>query len=135
MNTQNQSLLDFLFYRILKRYCWNSLRNSSKSFVALTSMKNLKWTLTLSTWLCRKKTRQTFYYPKKETSKTQCVWETAQNNSLQTHTDIYFAISSATHIRNMIRGDQESLRKILVAQKDCVYAKKRISAMVERSKE
>ena len=40
---------------MLNRECWNFVTSSSKSFVALTSMKSLKRTPTLSPWLWRGK--------------------------------------------------------------------------------
>ena len=36
-------IVGFLFYDMLNRGCWNFTTISSKSFVTLTSMKNLKW--------------------------------------------------------------------------------------------
>ena len=33
----------FFFYNMLNRECWNFTTNSSKSFVTLKSMRNLKW--------------------------------------------------------------------------------------------
>ena len=36
-------IVGFLFYNMLNRECWNFTTISSKSFVTLTSMKNLKW--------------------------------------------------------------------------------------------
>ena len=45
--------------------------NSSKSFVTLRSMKNLKWAKAFSTWLCRNKTWKTLFSLKIETSGKQ----------------------------------------------------------------
>ena len=67
------SVLGFLFYNKLNRESWNFSKNSSRSFVTLTSMKNLKWTQTPSTWICWKKICKTFFSLKTETSGMRCV--------------------------------------------------------------
>ena len=77
---------------MLNRKGWSSILNSLikkilyflylKKFVTLTTMENLRWTPTLSTWHCRKKTSKTLFYPKNETSGMQCVREIAGTISL-----------------------------------------------------
>ena len=55
ISTEKQSLVGFFFNRMLNKKSWSFTTISSKKFPRLTSMTNLKWTQTPSTWLCPKK--------------------------------------------------------------------------------
>ena len=103
-----------------------------KTFVTLTSLKNLKWTQTHSTWLCRKRNSKTLFSLKSKMSGMRRVREIVQTLSLPTQQTISFPECVATDTKNGIRRNQVSLGKILDVHKCCVYAVKRIVARIER---
>ena len=122
-------IVDFLFYIMLNRECWKFTIFSSKTFVTLTSMKSFKLTQTASIWLCRKETWKMKLSLKSETSGIQSALGDCTDPSTA---NAFFPQCIATHTRNTITGNQVSFGKNLVVQKGCVYAVKRIVAMIER---
>ena len=117
---------------MLNRDCWNFTTVFRKCFVTLTSLKNLRWTQTPSTWLYRKKIWKTCFCLKSETSRMRFIRKIAQTLSLPLQHTIWFRECVATHTRNTIGVNQVSLRKMLEVQKCCVYGVKHSEAMIER---
>ena len=75
---------------------------------------------------------KTVFSLRSEASGMRCVREIAQTPSLPTQHKISCSECVETHTRNTIRGSQVSSRKNSDVQKCCVYAVKRIVAMIER---
>ena len=119
------------FHIMLHREKWNFTTISSKSFMTLTTMKNLIWAQTPSTCICWKKNWKTFF-AQSETIGMRCVREIAQTVSMSTQQTISFPECVETHTRNLIRGNHVSSRKDLDVQKGCVFAVKGFVAMIER---
>ena len=69
LSTEYHWMLDFSFWRKVSRDCSNFITFRSKSFVILTSMKNLKRIKNLSTW---KNSQKTSLSKEKETTGTRC---------------------------------------------------------------
>ena len=114
---------------MLNRDFWNSNTISLEQFLTLTSMKNLKWTPILFT-------PSEQYLVGVFLSKERDEWNAMRLRdctvNLTANATDNFPQCAATHTRNMIRGKQGSFRKNLDIQKGCVYAVKRIVAMIER---
>ena len=62
----------------------------------------------------------------------RCVRDVAQTLLMPMEHTVCLSECVATHTRNMIRGNQVSLRKILDLQKCYVFAIKRTAVMIER---
>ena len=119
-------IIGFLIYNTPNRECCNFTTSSSKSFVTLTNMDNLKWTQTPSTWLRRRNFGTPYLLQKAR--QVECDAFGRLHGHYCSQCNIFFSECVATHTRNTVRGNQVTLRKNLDVQKCCIYAVKPIVA-------
>ena len=81
MSTENQSLLDLLYYNMLNREIWSSITIFPKFFLTLTIIKNLKRTPNLYLAL-RKNFCKTLLFQENETSGIHCAQQIDRTLSL-----------------------------------------------------
>ena len=119
---------------MLNRDCWNSITIFSKVFVTLTSVKNMKWVPTLSTWLCWKKTRKTLTSLKYETGEMHYARENSQTFSLPTQQgNIFRKMCCNTHTQAKDKRQPCLFKVEYTRSEKLCYTVKRTVTIIDRA--